>query len=54
MAKKVFIATVALLALSMLISQGFACFGPIFPAPSRNVPAIVSTNCCYATFTVKI
>jgi len=44
MAKKVFIATVALLALSMMIAQGFACFGPIFPSPSRNVPAIVSTN----------
>lgn len=44
MAKKVFIATVALLALSMMIAQGFACFGPIFPAPSRDVPAIVSTN----------
>jgi thiosulfate/3-mercaptopyruvate sulfurtransferase len=44
MAKKVFIATVALLAFSMMIAQGFACIGPIFPVPSRNVPAIVSTN----------
>jgi len=45
MAKKVFIATVALLALSMLISQGFACVGPIFPCYCpRHIPPIVSTH----------
>ena len=45
MAKKFLIATVALLALSMLISQGFACFGPIFPGCCpRRIPPIVSTH----------
>ncbi|MGB9854095.1 MAG: sulfurtransferase [Candidatus Bathyarchaeales archaeon] len=45
MAKKILIAATALLALSMLISQGFACVGPIFPCYCpRHIPPIVSTR----------
>ena len=44
MAKKVLMATIVLLALSIMISQGVACVGAISPGQPRNIPAIVSTN----------
>jgi thiosulfate/3-mercaptopyruvate sulfurtransferase len=45
MVKKILIATIVLLILSMIVSQGFACVGTMFFKPyRRNVPSIVSTN----------
>lgn len=44
MAKKVLMATIVLLALSIMISQGVASVDTILRGQPRNIPAIVSTN----------